>query len=276
MATTSTMKINDILSQKVQSYLGGSEAVMTKIFMDLSADATEGKEKLSVPKVDGLAVKDVSEGADQTIDTALAITGDELVLSSFKEVPDYIPESVSIESAVDIKNAFLMVAPKLWVENIENDIYDALLANTNTDNFNTGTLNSFDITDIAQAKKLQDKAKVSKMGRYLIVNADAMEILAGTTEFEDGSKSLSDEALRQGIVSQVKGYNVVQYDGSSADGAKLIFAHKDALAFANQKSVEFIEEPDRKAGREFISLRGKYGVKLLDSGNRAIVATMAA
>lgn len=117
----------------------------------------------------------------------------------------------------------------------------------------------FSIDDIASAKKLLDEGKVPKSDRYLAVNAAGMEVLASFQEFEDGSKSLSAESLRQGIVSQVKGFKVVQSEDVGIN--KIHAYHKSAVAFAMHDEVHFIEKMNEEYAQEFISLRGKYGVK---------------
>lgn len=278
MAITQAAKtiLSDILGNQVQEFLGGADALFTTILMDLTSQVGEGQDETTIPKIGGLAVQAVVEtSTDVVVGTTMTVDGDTLELSSFKQVPLYIGEKESIESAVNLKASFLAIAPKLYVEDVENTCYTALEAGNVTDNFNSGVLNSFTIANIGSAKKIMDKKGISKEGRYLDVNAEGMEILAATTEFQDGSKSLSDKALKEGVVSRVKGFNVIQYDGSSASDTKVLCFHKDAACFAHQKDMEYIEEKQSTKARTFHALRGKYGVKLLDAGERCLTITMA-
>lgn len=106
-----------------------------------------------------------------------------------------------------------------------------------------------------------DQAKVPAKDRYMAVNAEGMEILASMPEFEEGQKSLSPEALREGVVSQVKGFKVKQSEDISGTGAtlKVHFYHKSAVAWALQDGMKFVEEMKESQGREFVALRGIFG-----------------
>ncbi len=90
-------------------------------------------------------------------------------------------------------------------------------------------------------------------------------------------KSLSDEALRQGVVSQVKGFKVVQSEdvgSTTAASNEIHFYHRSAVAFALHDQVHFIEKMNEEYAQEFIALRGKYGVKALDAGARKLTMSL--
>lgn len=198
----------------------------------------------------------------------MTTTGDQLLFNQVKQVPEYISYADGMDSAVDLKNAFLSVAPKVFAQGIEA-VIAASLATASVGDFDSvsAVAGVFAIGDIAKAKKKLDQAKVPKSDRYMAVNAEAMEILASMQEFQDGQKSLSAEALREGVVSQVKGFKVIQSEDISGTGAtlKIHFYHKSAVAFALHAGMEFIEQPNPEYGQEFISLRGKYGAKDVDN-----------
>ena len=274
------LKMNEILRNDIQEYLDGSESVLIKTITDLTSKFTKGTERVTIPKVSGLALRDVPTGGTAQTAGGMTQTGDELICDQKKEVPEYIEYGDDQDSALRMEDAFLSAAPRVFAEGMESEIATGLNTSAYNDStaddheFNSGTANSFGIEDIAKAKKLLDKAKVPKKDRYLAVNADGMEILASMSEFQEGQKALNDEALRQGVVSLVKGFKVVQSEDVASD--KVLCYHKSALAFAVHDSVKYIKQEIANEGRTFLSLRGKYGAKQLDGGRRNVVITMAA
>ena len=261
------LSLNDILRNEILESLQGSDAVLVKTIMDLTAQAKPGSDRVTIPNVTGLALSSITAGSRATAG-GMTTTGDQLLFDQVKQVPEYISYANGIESAVDLKSAFLQVAPKVFAQGVEAAIAAALAtASANDFDSASATAGVFAIADIAKAKRKLDQAKVPKTDRYMIVNAEGMEILASMQEFQDGQKSLSPEALREGVVSQVKGFKVMQSEDVSGTGAtlKVHFYHKSAVAFALQSGVEFIEQMNNEYAQEFISLRGKYGCKDVDN-----------
>lgn len=270
------LSMNEILSNDVQSYLGGADLVLVNSIMNLTSKAQPGKDRVTIPRISGLSLDDISDGTTEATGGAMTTAGDALIFDQSKEVAEYILWDDNIESSVDLKASFADAAPKEYAQGIENAIYTALATSEEAGHaFNSGVLNSFTVANLGTAKKLLDKAGVPKSGRTCAVNAEGMEILAATQEFQDGQKSLSDEALKEGIVSRVKGFNVKQSDTSSFADTVVLCYHESAVAFGAQKEMSFIQEKQESFAREFISLRGKYGVKRLDLGKRNVVITMA-
>lgn len=253
------LSLNEILRNEIQEFLGGSDSVLIKSIMDLSSRVRKGMDRVQVPKISGLALSSVTSGVRATAG-GMTTTSDTLILDQSKQVPEYIDYSDGFESAVDQKAAFLEAAPRVFAQGLEAAIA-AALETVSTNDFESAEAGAglFVIDDIATAKKLLDEDNVPKSDRYMAVNAASMEVLASFAEFEDGSKSLSAEALRQGIVSQVKGFKVIQSEDVTANNIHCY--HKSAVAFAMHDEVHFIEKMNEEYAQEFISLRGKYGVK---------------
>lgn len=270
------LSLSEILRNDIQEYLGGSDSILIKTIQDLSSRVSVGMDRVQVPLISGLAASNVAAGTKQSADS-VTFTSDVLLLDQSKESYMYISFTESLNSAVDIKAAFLQAAPKEIAQAMEVAIA-AQLAGASTNDFDSSsaTAGVFDIDDIANAKKLMDQAKVPYSDRYLACNADAMEILAGFTEFADGKNTLSNEALREGIVSKVKGFNVIQSEevgSTTAANNEVHFYHRSACAFAMHKEVHFVEQREESYGQEYIAVRSKYGVKSLN-GN-VLKLTMA-
>lgn len=271
------LTIGKILSDKVQQFLGGSEVVLLKTIMDLTQNVEEGKSSVTIPRVAGLTLKDVASGGNRQTAGGMSSDGDVLSLNQVKEVPEYISYKDGKEAAINLKKAFTDAAPAVYGQGVEK-IIAAELAKVLTANKLTAKIDGSDIVAvIAKAKKTLDKLKVPKTGRFLSVDADGMEILAGTQAFQDGSKSLSAEALKLGVVSQIKGFSVVQSEDverGATDKVQMCAYHSSHVAFALQGAMEFIDKDIEEYGECFLSLRGKYGSKVLDSGNRGCTITL--
>lgn len=263
------LSLNEILKNDIVDNLEGSDAVLIKTVMDLSSRVRPGRDSVQIPKVSGLTLGDVTPGT-RAAAGAMASTSDTLLLNQIKEVAEYVDYDDGLDSALDLKEAFLDGAPKVYAEGIEEAISTALSASAA---LGSGTIAEsgeaaglFVIGDISSAKKTLDEAKVPKSDRWMAVNAASMEVLASFAEFQDGSKALSSEALRQGIVSQVKGFNVVQSEDVLVN--EVYCYHRSACAFAMHDGVKFIEKEIEEFAQTFLSLRGKFGVKAIDAGSR--------
>ncbi len=268
---TSNVKLNEILRNDVQEQLDGSESVLIKTIMDLTSRAMQGADTLTIPRASGLALTTVVPGT-RASNGSYTIAGDALLLNQSKQVAEYIGWIDGKDSAVDVAEAFFAGAPRVFAEGIE-DIIAASLASVSAGDFNSEVADSFTVANIGNAKKVLDVAKVPKKDRYLAVNAIGMEILAATTEFQDGQKSLSSEALREGVVSMVKGFKVVQSESVADDEVHCY--HRDAVAFALHGEMEAINKDIEEYAQSFLALRGKYGAKTLDSGARKLTIKMA-
>lgn len=268
-----------IVEQKVQSYLlAGSELVLRKIITDLSSDVSIGDDKVQIPRMGALSLKNITPGI-KAVGDARDVNADDLLLDQAKEVSDYLGYVKTAQSAVNREIQFFKDAPLVYVKGTEALIaakLEAATANDFASSVNAAAIPdgefSFNIKDIAKAKKILDKAGVDKADRYLVVNADGMEILAGTQEFQDGSKSLSAQALNEGVVSLVKGFKVVQSENISA--TKVVCLHKSACAYADQKEMETVSDDEKSFSQIYVAVKGMYGAKLLDSGLRKVVITM--
>lgn len=265
------LSLNEILRNEVLESLQGSDSVLVKTITDLTAQAKPGSDRVTIPNVVGLALKTIVAG-ERAEAGGMTTIGDQLLFNQVKQVPEYISYADGLDSAVDMKAAFISVAPKVFAQGVEQIIAEKLATPSALD-FNAEEVEpgKFGIGDIAHAKKLMDQNKIPKSDRYMSVNAEGMEILASTSEFQEGQKSLSPEALREGVVSQVKGFKVVQSEDIEGTGAtlKVHFYHKSAVAWALHSSVEYVEKMNEEFAQEFVALRGKYGAKDVDNAGGA-------
>jgi len=272
-AEVSEVSLEDILFNDVQEYLA-AEAVIVGTITDLTSKIQRGRKSVAIPRTSGLAALDVKQDGTDQVSSNMGITTDVMLLDKFKEVPEYIFEQADIESMVDLKRAYLDAAPKVMADEIERDLYAELkLASAAAPDhilqFSEATNTRPSLADIQAAQQLLDEANVPKTDRWLVMSPAIKVHLLAKQEIQDASRSGSNDALVNGEFARLFGFRMI--DTTNADADEMIAYHRSALAYGLQKQIEFIEEKVRRQGREFISIRGKYGTKHLDAGKRAVL-----
>lgn len=268
------LTMNEVLANEVQQYLAGSDSVLVKTILDLTPKAKKGVSTVAIPRVSGLALKSVATDGSKQTAGGMTSAADTLAFDQVKEVPEFISFKDDMDSALQLKAAFVNAAPRVFVEGIEGIVAAELIKAATT---LTAKIDGSDIlAKIGEAKKTLDKNKVPFSGRYLSVNADGMELLAKTEEFQNGSKSLSVEALKLGVVSQIKGFMVVQSEDitNNAGKVRMVAYHNSHVAFGLHGEMRYIDKEIEECGQFFLSLRGKYGSKVLDEGKRGVLITL--
>lgn len=272
-AGVADVALADILFQDVQEYLE-QEAVIVGTIMDMTSKIRRGQKSVAIPRTSGLAALDVKQDNTDQVAGGMGITTDVMLLDKFKEVPEYIFEAADLESSVDLKAAYLEAAPKVMASEIERDLYAELkLASSAAPDhilqFSEVSNTRPSLDDVQQAQRLLDEANVPSSDRWLVMSPAIKIHLLSKTEIQDASKSGSNSALVNGEFAELFGFRMISTNNADAD--EMIAYHRSALAYGLQKEIEYIEEPVRRQGREFISIRGKYGTKHLDTGKRAVL-----
>lgn len=272
-AGVSDISMEEILFNDVQEYLV-QEAVIIGTIIDLTSKVKKGEKSVKVPRFSGLTVSDVKQDGSQAAAGGMAADQDTLVLSRFKEVPEYIYEAADLESAVDLKAEFLDAAPRVLADEMEAAIYAELKqASAATPDhivqMSEVTNTRPSLADIQNAGLLLTRQNVPKSDRYLLCSPEIKVHLLGKTEIQDASKAGTNSALINGEFARLFGFIMVESNNVPAN--ECVAYHRTACAFAMQKEVEFIEEPQRTYGREFISVRTKYGTKQMDAGKRCVL-----
>lgn len=266
------VSISDVLRQEVLDYLGGKESILIKCITDLSSMVRPGADRVTIPNVIGYNKGVIVPGA-RAAGSTRSTTASTLLLDSPNQVWDYISYVEGKQSAIDLKASFLANAPKEFAGLVETSIGTKLLtANKNDFDSASATAGVFEIEDFAKSKQLMDAAQIPLSDRYVWVNSEGMALLSSMQEFQDGQKSLSAEALRDGIVSRVKGFNVIQQEHvSMGTGAtlKVVFFHRSAVAYAAQSAMEYVEQMDQAYSQEFVALKGLFGCVDCDNVSNA-------
>ena len=276
-AGVSDISMEEILFRDVQDYLI-QEAVIIGTITDLTSRVNRGDKSIKVPRFSGLAATDVKQDGSEAAASGMAANQDTLVLSSFREVPEYIYEAADLESAVDLKEQFLDAAPRVLAEDFETSIYAQLKQASSSapdhviqmsEAFNAVVNTAPSLLDIQNASLLLNKQNVPKNDRYLLVSNEIKVHLLGKSEIQDASKAGGSSALINGEFARLFGFTMIE--SNVVPAAECVAYHRSACAFASHKEIEYIEESQRSKGREFIAVRSKYGTKVMDAGIRCVL-----
>jgi hypothetical protein len=272
-AGVADVSLSDILFNDIQEYLA-QDAVIIGTITNLTSRIRKGQKEVSIPRTSGLAAADVKQDNTEAASSGLTLGADVMVLDQFREVPEYIFEGGDLESTVDLKQAFLDAATKTMADDIETTLYSELkkassAAPDHVFQLSESTNTRPSLADIELAMQTLDEANVPNSDRFLLVSPAIKVHLIGKDAIRDASQAGTNSALINGEFSRLYGFTMIS--SNNVDANEMIAYHRSALAYGSQKEVEFIEEPQRSKGREFVSVRTKYGTKILDSGKRCIL-----
>lgn len=126
------------------------------------------------------------------------------------------------------------------------------------------------LAEIKAARKSFNTSKVPAKGRVLIIGPDLEESLYDISEFISYDKIGSTEALSEGRIGRVLGFEVVLFNdmpkaGTGTDKDQCIFAGKSALGFARQKVIDAASNFDASIPATMMNIYTVFGVKVQKS-----------
>jgi hypothetical protein len=262
-----------IAAQIVQDFLT-DEAVLIPSVMNLSSQVRPGAKSVGIPKISGLAAADVKEDGTEQSAGGMAVDSDVLLLNQFREVPDYVYETGDLQSVVDLENAFFDAAPRVYAEDMESKLYTEMHSGASTSSPDhllqmSGTSNTVPtLADIRLASELLDIQKVPQTDRFLIVTPTIKTALLSIDEIQHSDKSGVSSPNVTGQFAEIYGFKLLVSNQVTADTCMAY--HKSAAAYAWQKTLRTIREVQESKARTFVSVRGFWGRKTLDTGKRII------
>lgn len=261
-----------ILSADVQAQKA-DQAVLVNTILDLSSRAGPGMKSISIPKVSGMTANAIPDDGSDSTSSGMTLGVDTLSLTSKREVADFIYDT-SLDSAVDLKNAFFESAPGVFVEDMESKIYAELdgASSSNPDHIlqMQGASNVVPtLADIRLAAKLLDIQKYPLSDRFLAVTPAIKHAILAFSEVASASTWGNSDGLQKGVIGEIYGFKIVM--SNQVTTSTCIAYHRSALAFAFQKEVTPVQSRQEEKAREFVALRGHYGQKILNAGKGCIL-----
>lgn len=263
------VSLEDILSSQVQDVLTAN-AVMPGSILDMSADASPGKDLLKVPKFGNWTVDTKTENT--AVDSQInALSTDDLALDQHKVIQWLIEKFADLQSMVNLNSHYLDQAGRDLASFVDNAVIDDMGANVSAaapDHiiaFVTGTVLAK--ADITAARKTLSTAKVPLADRFCLVNEEQEEDLLNISEFTRVDEAGSSAALRNGEVGKLFGFTFLMSPNQS--NVETLYYHRTSQAFALQQAPTIDSDKDLPNLAMRWSMDQVYGFKTLDSGKRS-------
>lgn len=252
----------DSISSMVQVKLR-KNTILSNIFMDVSAFASEGDKSISFPYwSNAFAVQKLS-GATKGDDQEASFALDQLNLNQEAHIQWAIKKFDQARAKVPILQSAIDEATKQHAIGLDADIYEALEASVIADNtVAAGALTQGKVVDMIT---LANQKRIPKSERAFIFSNDSFGTLLKVDGFVDASKSNLD-IVRNGQIGTLYGIPVFESDEVAA-GTRYL-AHKSALTygFGSMPSLESESVITLGTGSRRWVMDQLYGVKAMQAG----------
>lgn len=247
------------------------QGVLINCVTDYSAWVLPGANTVKVPRAGSFTAGNKVENTASSL-SHLTFATDDIELNVYKHIVAELEDVAREQAAIDVEAVYVERMASAMVVAIEASIAGVLVKTANDIQL-TGTSNLvLTKADIISARKFLDDKKCPASDRFLVVSPAQEAAMLGISEFVDASKYGSAEPILNGEIGRVLGFRVVKTTSLASDSEFIAF-HRSHVAFARQQSPKF--EKARASLTKLadeLSLSIRYGVKQLDSGNRACYA----
>lgn len=267
--------IEEIVSATVQDVLNVT-SIMPALIIDKSAEVGPGMDTLKLPKMGNFTVHTKTENVAVDAQTN-SLTSDDLLLNRHKVIQFLIEDIASLQAKVSFTKAYVTQAAEDLAAEMDQAIIDVLEAGVSTSApdhkiaFAAGS--ALTKADILEARRLLNVAKVPASGRNAVISPANEAALLGISEFVRIDESGSSEALRNGRIGRLFGFDI--YMSPLSEDAKNMFFHPSCQVFARQLAPRYQTQPDLANLSMRHSVDHLYGTKTLDSGKRQVLVGTA-
>ena len=261
-----------LISSVVQETLK-QEMVLLPTIMDMSSQVLPGAKSVDFPRRGEFAAESKAENTAYT-KQVITFAADSLLLNKHEGVFVSIEKIGSLQSAVDVRAEVIKEMGKELSLQLDKDLlvqiklasaaapdHRVQFANTPTDTIQQ--------TDLLEARRLLNVAKVPMADRTLLVPPDQEKALLSIADFvRADTYAASVPALQNGELGRLYGMTVIMHTELVA--AEFLVYHKSHVAFARQLDLVFDTDKDLENSAELMLMEQIYGTKVLDSGKRAV------
>jgi hypothetical protein len=266
------VSIEEIVSAEVQEVLT-AEAVMPGTIMDFSSQARPGMDTVKIPKFGNFTVATKAENT--AVDAQVnSFTSDDLVMNKHKVIQFLIEDIAELQSKVMVSDTYIRQAGRDLAADMDDVIITALEALPSAaapdhilDFGNTPT-DTISKTDFLNARAALNTAKVPMNDRYCLIDPTREKDILAISEFVRVDESGGSEALRNGRIGRLFGFDVMM--SPLADANATLFYHKSTAVFARQLAPRVQQETNLAHLATRWSIDHIFGVKGLDSGKRIV------
>ncbi len=264
--------IEEIVSLSVQEVLT-SEMIMPQTVLDYSAQVGPGMDTLKIPRFSNFTVD--TKAANTAVNAQTnTFSADSLLLDRHKVIQFLLEDIASLQAKVQIVQQYINQAGRDLAAEIDDAILREMEANVSSaapdhiiafDNSPTNTLSK---GDVLNARELLNKAKVPVSDRFCVVSPLREAELMAIQEFTRVNEAGADQALRNGFIGRLFGFEVLM--SPQVDDDATLFYHRSTCVFARQLAPRTQVEKDLAHLADRWSIDHIYGRKMLDSGKRAV------
>lgn len=270
--------VEEIVSAEIQDVLTASLVVPGTI-MDMSASVGPGMDKLKIPRFSNFTVVTKSSGTDLTSATQTFST-DDLDLDLHQAIAFTIEDIAELQSKINVSQEFVNQAGRDLAAKIDDEVInqasDGMALSANISSAAPDHIIAFDSgstltkADILSARELLNEANVPMSDRTLLAAPSQESALMAISEFTRVDESGGSQALRNGMIGRLFGFDVV-VSSQAPDSDGPLFYHRSTSAFARQQAVRVRSQQEvLKVGEDWV-LDHIYGFKNgLDSGKRIV------
>ena len=260
----------DVVSAIMQKELIQNSVLLGTV-SDYSAWVLPGANTVKVPRAGSFTAADKSENTASTTQ-ALTFATDSIELNKHKHIVALLEDIAREQAAVDVEAVYVERMASAMAKQVEADIAAALVKAANDIQL-SGTSNLvLTASDIVDARRKLDDQLVPQGDRFLAVPPAQEAAMLKIDSFIDASKYGSNDPIINGEIGRVYGFRVIKTTSLASD-TEFVAYHRSHVAFARQNEVKFEKQrADLTKLGDNLSISMLYGVKHLDSGNRAVYA----
>lgn len=259
----------DAISLMVQQYLK-ENAVLIPTIQDETDEATPGKKSTSYTRIGELVAEDKTDGTEYTAQK-FEVAADKLEYDTQQGVYVQLTSKGSLQSAIAQEPKIFERSLQALTDALEQKIYTAL-ANVSTSAPDHAILfdtqSTLALSDILEARRLLNVAKVPLTDRFLAIHPNNETDLLNLKQFTNASEYGDRVPLLTGEIGRIFGFRTV-ITGNVTENTALGY-HRSHVVFGRQMEVTWDQDKIlQNSAREYL-LETLYGLKTLDNGVRGV------
>lgn len=261
----------DLVSSIVQETLK-ERAKLMPLISDYSALANKGTNTIKVPRRTQFAAADKAENTNLTAQE-ITFAADTIDVSLHKAIYAKLEDFADFKSNVNVKAEIIQeMANEVALQFDRDAITKLKLASASAPDHLLDYVDSANdrlaLADIANARALLNRQNVPMADRYMLISPEREQDLLNIDNFISAEKYASREALIEGMVGRVFGFNVMVH--TELDPVDTIFWHRSAVGYGMGLNPSFEQDRDLASASTEYLLQNLYGVEVLDSGKRQV------
>lgn len=261
----------DLVASIVQETLK-QKAMLMPLISDYSQFASKGTNQVSVPRRTQFAAADKTENTNLTAQE-ITFSADVIDVSLHKAIYAKLEDFADFKSNVNVQAEIIQEMANEVALQFDKDVITELkLASAAApdhilDYVDTAG-DTLALADISNARALLNRQSVPMADRYLLISPEKEQDLLSIENFISAERYASREALVEGNIGRVFGFDV--YIHNELTASESIFWHRSAVGYAMGLNPSFEQDRDLASASTEYLLQNLYGVEVLDSGKRQV------